>query len=100
MAKGKIIACANAGTLKCESEKGIGGISSYSAGIIYSCYSKEPPVSEQFMGEVYRSDQEQEVFPGIADESLVDAQQVFMNDLKGLNLLNYGTETDTEQDDN
>ena len=87
---GKIIACANAGALTCSNAEWIGGISSYSAGTIYACYSAEPPVPERFAGEIYRTGQVQEVYPGITDEGLEQAQKVFADDLEGLELLGWG----------
>ena len=98
--KGKIIACTNAGNLKCESEANIGGISSYSAGIIYACYSADPLVSEVFEGELYRTDQVEDVYPGIADGSLARVEEVFADDLEGIHLLEYGDKDETgEQND-
>ena len=100
-AKGKIIACANAGTLTCESGATIGGISSYSAGIIYACYSVDPPASEVFTGEFYRTDQVEDIYPGIADESLAQVQEMFADDLEGIHLLNYKDKDENgEQNDN
>lgn len=100
-ADGKIIACTNAGTLTCKSEATIGGISSYSAGIIYACYSAEPLVSEVFEGELYRSDKVQDVYPGIADGSLTQVEEIFADDLEGIHLLEYGdkVETGVQNDD-
>lgn len=95
---GKIIACGNAGALTCSNASWIGGISSYDAGIIYACYSTSPPVSEQFMGavSVYRTEQVQDVYPGIADESLGRVQRMFADDLKGVELLTMKTGRDTK----
>ena len=85
--KGKIIACANAGALTCTSAQGIGGISSYSAGIIYGCCSTGSPVPDQFKGALYRTGQVQDVYPGIADENLEQAQKIFVDDLEGVELI-------------
>lgn len=98
--KGKIIACANAGTLTCNYPQWIGGISSYAAGVIYSCYSTISPVPEGFEGQMYHTDQVKEVYPGIADGDLEQTQKVFADDLDGLALLNFETGTDMEQNDN
>ena len=85
--KGKIIACANAGALTCTNEQWIGGISSYSAGIIYGCCSTGSPVPDQFKGELYRTGQVQDVYPGISDENLEQAQKIFVDDLEGVELI-------------
>ena len=97
--KGKIIACVNAGTLTCESAEKIGGISSYSAGVVYGCYSTESPVTKQFAGQVYQTNQVPDVYPGIADGDLEQTQKVFTDDLHGLNLIKLKKETNTEQND-
>ena len=82
LGNGKIFACANAGELICDTNEGIGGISSYSAGIIYGCYSTQDPVPEQFTGQIYRTKQMQDIYPGIADRSLAQAQKIFSDDLE------------------
>ena len=94
--KGKIIACTNAGALTCTRAQWIGGISSYSAGIIYGCCSTEAPVTEQFQGELYSTGQVQDVYPGIADENLGQAQKIFADDLEGVELIGLKAATDME----
>lgn len=84
---GKIISCVNYGNLTCDVKEGIGGISSYSAGEVYACYSTENPTSEVFTGQVYRTKKVKDVYPGIADGDLEKVQELFADDLKGVSLV-------------
>lgn len=82
---GKIICCANTGSLEGPVK---GGIVSFAAGEVYGCFSTEEPVPENYYGKVTDTEKVDDVYLGIADKKLKSAR--FLYDIQNLRLKAWG----------